>query len=64
MCAKLSVLIKLIQKITSSLLKDLDTLARNGIKSELASLDPLLLGGGDELPGPGQAGAVYEFEGI
>jgi hypothetical protein len=53
-----------LKKITSSLLKDLDTLARNGIKSELASLDPLLLGGGDELPGPGQGGAVYEFEGI
>ena len=52
------------QKITSSLLKDLDTLGRNGIRSELASLDPLLLGGGDDLPGPGQIGAMYEFEGI
>jgi hypothetical protein len=30
------------QKITSSLLKELDVFARNGIKDELASLDPLL----------------------
>ena len=30
------------QKITSNLLKELDNLARNGIKDELASLDPLL----------------------
>lgn len=32
------------QKITSALLKELDTVARNGIKDELASLDPLLRG--------------------
>jgi hypothetical protein len=30
------------QKITSTLLKELDSCARNGIKDELASLDPLL----------------------
>jgi hypothetical protein len=30
------------QKITSLLLKELDGFARNGIKDELASLDPLL----------------------
>lgn len=30
------------QKITSVLLKELDTFARNEIKDELASLDPLL----------------------
>jgi hypothetical protein len=30
------------QKITSTLLKELDAFARNGIKDELASLDPLL----------------------
>ena len=30
------------QKITSNLLKELDSCARNGIKDELASLDPLL----------------------
>ena len=30
------------QKITSLLLKELDIFARNGIKDELASLDPLL----------------------
>ncbi|KIL68555.1 hypothetical protein M378DRAFT_184981 [Amanita muscaria Koide BX008] len=32
-----------IKKITTSLLKELDQLARNGIKDELASLDPLKL---------------------
>ncbi|KAG8217245.1 hypothetical protein J3R82DRAFT_5334 [Butyriboletus roseoflavus] len=32
------------KKITSILLKELDTVARNGIKDELASLDPLLRG--------------------
>lgn len=31
-----------VQKITSVLLKELDAFARNGIKDELASLDPLL----------------------
>jgi len=31
-----------IKKITTSLLKDLDQLARNGIREEFASLDPLL----------------------
>jgi len=31
-----------IKKITSTLLKELDVFARNGIKDELASLDPLL----------------------
>jgi len=31
-----------LKKITSTLLKDLDTVARNAIKEELSSLDPLL----------------------
>jgi hypothetical protein len=31
-----------VQKIISMLLKDLDVFARNSIKDELASLDPLL----------------------
>ena len=31
-----------LQKITTTLLKDLDQLARNGIRDEFASLDPLL----------------------
>jgi hypothetical protein len=30
------------QKITTTLLKELDAFARNGIKDELATLDPLL----------------------
>ena len=49
------------QKITSALLKDLDTFARNGIKDELASLDPLLrnLSVADD---PGKI--MYDFEGM
>jgi hypothetical protein len=46
------------QKLISTLLKELDEFARNGIKDELASLDPLLrnttLEGRD----------AYEFEGV
>lgn len=40
-----------LKKITSSLLKELDVFARNGIKDELASLDPLLsvMGSGNRL---------------
>ena len=54
------------------LLKDLDVFARNSIKDELASLDPLLrnvgnaaggwggpVGSGDDV---GSARAVYDFE--
>lgn len=53
------------QKITSTLLKDLDAFARNGIKDELASLDPLLR----NIKIPDDAGAgggkiVYDFEGM
>ena len=60
------------QKIISVLLKDLDVFARNSIKDELASLDPLLrnvgnaaggwggpVGSGDDV---GSARAVYDFE--
>ncbi|KAF8955443.1 hypothetical protein BDZ97DRAFT_1907638 [Flammula alnicola] len=48
-----------LKKITSALLKDLDTFARNGIKDELASLDPLLrnISMADD-------GALYDFEGM
>ena len=54
-----------LQKITSALLKDLDAFARNGIKDELASLDPLLR----NIKIPDDAGAgggriVYDFEGM
>jgi hypothetical protein len=43
-----------LQKIISALLKDLDVFARNSIKDELASLDPLLrnVGGGGGGGGP------------
>ncbi|KAI0059032.1 hypothetical protein BV25DRAFT_1829335 [Artomyces pyxidatus] len=54
-----------IKKIISVLLKDLDAFARNGIKDELASLDPLLRNVGISQPGLGGGGdgrAVYEFE--
>ncbi|KAG5639506.1 hypothetical protein H0H81_000651 [Sphagnurus paluster] len=53
------------KKITSTLLKELDAFARNGIKDELASLDPLLrnlkMDGGI---GNGSGRVVYEFEGM
>ncbi|KAH7889979.1 hypothetical protein F5I97DRAFT_1849067 [Phlebopus sp. FC_14] len=47
------------KKITSALLKELDTVARNGIKDELASLDPLLrnVASTDDV-------REYDFEGI
>ncbi|KAI9436365.1 hypothetical protein H4582DRAFT_2120485 [Lactarius indigo] len=48
------------KKIISVLLKDLDVFARNSIKDELASLDPLLrnVGSGDD----GGGRAVYDFD--
>jgi len=57
------------KKITSTLLKELDAFARNGIKDELASLDPLLrnlrvddgTGGASGVRG---GRVVYEFEGM
>lgn len=49
-----------VQKIISTLLKDLDVFARNSIKDELASLDPLLRNvggwGGGSLVGTGDEG--------
>ncbi|KAH7927064.1 hypothetical protein BV22DRAFT_1032188 [Leucogyrophana mollusca] len=48
------------KKITSTLLKDLDVVARNGIKDELASLDPLLRNVAVTDDGREQ----YDFEGI
>jgi hypothetical protein len=51
-----------IQKITTVLLKDLDTFARNGIRDELASLDPLLRNVSNE-DGPAGGGLMYDFEG-
>ncbi|KAI0263711.1 hypothetical protein BC834DRAFT_971090 [Gloeopeniophorella convolvens] len=57
------------KKIIAVLLKDLDAFARNSIKDELASLDPLLrnVGGWGGVPGAGageDAGgrAVYDFD--
>ncbi|RXW22712.1 hypothetical protein EST38_g3150 [Candolleomyces aberdarensis] len=47
-----------LKKITSLLLKDLDYLARNGIKDELASLEPLMK---NTVPQPR---APYEYEAI
>ncbi len=46
------------------MLKDLDTVARNAIKEELASLDPLLRNISLPDDGPGGTKTVYEFEGI
>ncbi|KAH7910622.1 hypothetical protein BJ138DRAFT_1152480 [Hygrophoropsis aurantiaca] len=48
------------KKITSTLLKELDAVARNGIKDELASLDPLLRNVAVADDGREQ----YDFEGI
>lgn len=48
------------QKITSALLKELDMVARNGIREELASLDPLLR----NVAGPEDVREQYDFEGI
>ncbi|KIK17022.1 hypothetical protein PISMIDRAFT_238588 [Pisolithus microcarpus 441] len=47
------------QKITSTLLKELDAVARNGIKDELASLDPLLR----NVTSPVDVREQYDFEG-
>ncbi|KAF8061610.1 hypothetical protein FPV67DRAFT_287836 [Lyophyllum atratum] len=57
------------KKITSTLLKELDAFARNGIKDELASLDPLLRNlrvdeGTGGMSGLGGGGVVYDFEGM
>lgn len=51
------------QKITSTLLKELDAFARNGIKDELASLDPLLRNIGDGA-GASDGKVVYDFDGV
>lgn len=48
------------KRITSTLLKDLDTVARNAIREELASLDPLLR----NISSEEGTKAMYEFEGI
>ncbi|KAK0225122.1 hypothetical protein EDD85DRAFT_856471 [Armillaria nabsnona] len=49
------------KKMTSTLLKELDNLARNGIKDELASLDPLLR----NIKVPEEhRGIGYDFEGM
>lgn len=54
------------QKIIASLLKDLDALARNGIREELTSLDPLLrnLDVNDEVNGLGGGRLTHEFDGM
>ncbi|KAG2075865.1 hypothetical protein BDR04DRAFT_1004478 [Suillus decipiens] len=48
------------KKITSALLKELDQVARNGIKDELTSLDPLLR----NIASPDDGKEMYDFEGI
>jgi len=55
------------KKIISILLKELDVFARNSIKDELASLDPLLRnvggwGGTSGAPGEDGGSMVYDFE--
>ncbi|KAF4614670.1 hypothetical protein D9613_003218 [Agrocybe pediades] len=53
-----------LKKITSVLLKELDELARAGIKDELASLDPLLRSLGGEGTGITSQQLMYDFEGM
>ncbi|TFK43018.1 hypothetical protein BDQ12DRAFT_677193 [Crucibulum laeve] len=55
-----------LKKITSALLKDLDAFARNGIKDELATLDPLLRNMNVAGDGSSQTGGriTYDFEGM
>lgn len=48
------------QKITSALLKELDEVARDGIKDELSSLDPLLR----NVTSTDEGRDMYDFEGI
>ena len=48
------------KKIISTLLKELDAFARNSIKDELASLDPLLR----NIAVPEGGGEQYDFEGV
>lgn len=48
------------KKITSALLKELDQVARNVIKDELTSLDPLLR----NVASPDDGKEMYDFEGI
>ncbi|KAJ7090357.1 hypothetical protein B0H15DRAFT_779410 [Mycena belliarum] len=50
-----------LKKITTVLLKELDQFARNGIKDELASLDPLLRN--INVPEEGSR-TIYDFEGM
>lgn len=56
-CVKLSIF--LYQKIIALLLKELDQFARNAIRDELASLDPLLR----NQALPDGAREQYDFEG-
>jgi len=50
-----------LQKIISGLLKELDAFARNGIKDELASLDPLLRNMDGLLP-TGGGKPLYDYD--
>ncbi|KIM49495.1 hypothetical protein M413DRAFT_438680 [Hebeloma cylindrosporum] len=51
-----------LKKIISGLLKELDAFARNGIKDELGSLDPLLRNMDGLLPGGGSK--PYDYDGM
>lgn len=50
------------QKIVNQLLKELDTMARESIRDELSSLDPLLRNLGLSIPNEGAAGLAFDFE--
>lgn len=46
----------------NQLLKELDAMARESIKDELSSLDPLLRNMGLSIPAEGAAGLAFDFD--
>ncbi|KAF8312007.1 hypothetical protein DL93DRAFT_2156943 [Clavulina sp. PMI_390] len=50
------------KKIVNNLLKELDAMARESIKHELLSLDPLLRNMGLSMPNEGAAGLTFDFD--
>lgn len=51
-----------LQKIVNQLLKELDAMARDSIKDELSSLDPLLRNAGLSVPSEGPSGLAFDFD--
>jgi hypothetical protein len=62
MCCSATTHIQWLQKIVNQLLKELDAMARDSIKDELSSLDPLLRNAGLSVPNEGAAGLAFDFD--